>query len=99
MAGERQPYLDANCAVKNADQEDMLHHQPGGHGRVRGARAQEDARQSVIHVLPAVAHVQLLQLATDGGQVRLTQPAHSWKDRATVLFQIKNCFFRSIKKN
>lgn len=58
--GRWEPYLSADCVVKNADQEDVLHHQPAGHGRARRTGTQEDVGQHAVHVLPAVGHVQLL---------------------------------------
>lgn len=82
MKALRPPYLDPHRAVQNADQEDVLHHQPARHGRGWSTGTQEDAGERVVHVLPAVGHVQLLQLPTYGGHVRLTQPADSCQDRA-----------------
>lgn len=95
---EGQPYLDPDRAVQDADQEHVLHQQPAGHGLGGGAGAQEDIRHRVAHVLPAVRHVQLLQLAAYGGHVRLAQPAHDRTNRATARFQIQSCFLGPFKK-
>lgn len=84
------PYLDAHRAVEDADQEHVFHHQPAGHGHGRGAGAEQGARQGVAHVLPAVGHVQLLQLSTDGGHVGLAQPV------TMVETEQHRCFKRGI---
>lgn len=62
--------LDPNHVVQDADQKQMLHHQPAVHGLRRGAGAQEDACHGVSQVLPAVHHVQVLQVVAYGGHVR-----------------------------
>lgn len=92
------PYLYADRVVKDAEQEHVLHHQPAWHGRARGTGAQEDARQSVVHVLPAVGHVQFLQLPAYGGHARLAQPAGSCEGRAAMMLLIRNYFLGPFKQ-
>lgn len=60
--------------MKDADQKDVLHHQPHGHGDCSNTGTHENVCQGVIHVLPAVGHVELFHLPTDGGQIGFTQP-------------------------
>lgn len=60
--------------MEDAEQQDVLHQQPVGHQGRGDAGRQQHLRQGVGHVLPAAAHVQLLQLTADGRHVGLTQP-------------------------
>lgn len=60
--------------VEDADEQDVLHQQPVGHQGRCDAGGEQHLSQRVVHVLPAGAHVQLLQLTTDGRHVGLTQP-------------------------
>lgn len=85
--------------MENTEQEHVLPHQPAGHDGVRSAGTQEDARQSVVHVLPAVGHVQLLQLPADGRHARLTQPADNGQGGAAVRPHSRNDVSDRFKKN
>lgn len=60
--------------VQDADEQDVLHQQPVGHQGRCDAGGEQHLSQRVVHILPAAAHVQLLQLTTDGRHVRLAQP-------------------------
>lgn len=60
--------------MKDADQKDVLHQQSRGHGDWSDTGIHENVCQSVVHVLPAVGHVELFHLSTDGGQIWFTQP-------------------------
>lgn len=67
-------YLNSYIMMKNADQKDMFHHQSRRHGNCGHTGIHENIGQSFIHVLPAVGHVELFHLPTNGGQIRFTQP-------------------------
>lgn len=67
-------YLNSYIVMKDADQKDVLHQEPCRHGNCSNTGVHENVCQSVVHVLPAVGHVELLHLSTDGGQIWFTQP-------------------------
>lgn len=59
--------------VDDADEQDVFHQQSVGHQGWCDAGGEQHLSEGVVHVLPAAAHVQLLQLTTDGRHVGLTQ--------------------------
>lgn len=60
--------------MQDADEEDVFHQQSVRHQCRGDASCQQHLCQGVVHVLPAGAHVELLQLTTDVRHIRLTQP-------------------------
>lgn len=70
----------------------MLHHESAGHGRGSDAGTHESSSQGVVHVLPAVGHVQLLQLPTDGRHVWLTEPVVQCEHREQPCFMLGAMF-------
>lgn len=68
--------------MQDADEEDVFHQQPVRHQCRGDAGCQQHLRQGVVHVLPAAAHVQLLQLTTHVRHIRLTQPI---KNKSTLI--------------
>lgn len=74
-------HLQPNSMVEDADEQDMFHQQSVGHQGWGDAGCKQHLREGVVHVFSAAAHVQLLQLTTDGCHVGLTQSEE--KDKQT----------------
>ena len=72
-------YLQPDSVMEDADKQDVLHQESVRHQWRGDAGCEQHLRQGVIHVLPAAAHVELLQLTADGRHVGLTQPGEERK--------------------
>lgn len=74
--------------MQDADEEDVFHQQSVRHQCWGDAGCQQHLRQGVIHVLPAGAHVQLLQLTADIGHIWLTQP-NKKQEKVTLMKTVR----------